>query len=112
MRVIAGTAPAAKRSYFDGNGKSAAPGNLIGRDALHHQGVVMLKLAQAVLAAATIAAVFTILTATSERLDAGPLPAAKEAVLKDCTQRPWPYLNCVGTPVGNPRIRLITTDRL
>jgi hypothetical protein len=34
------------------------------------------------------------------------------AALNDCTQRPWPYLNCVGTPVGNPRIRLITTDKL
>jgi hypothetical protein len=72
----------------------------------------MFKIFQAVLAAAAIAGVFTILTATSGRLDAGPLPAAKEAVLKDCTQRPWPYLNCVGTPVGNPRVRLIMTDRL
>jgi hypothetical protein len=72
----------------------------------------MVKFAQAVLAAAAIAGVFTILTGTSGRLDAGPLPASKEAVLKDCTQRPWPYLNCVGTPIGNPHIRLITTERL
>jgi hypothetical protein len=35
-----------------------------------------------------------------------------EATLKSCTQRPWPYLNCVGTSVGNQRIRLVTTDRL
>ena len=42
-------------------------------------------------------------------------PARKtggEAALKACTQQPWPYLNCVGTPLGNPRIRLVTTDRL
>jgi len=32
--------------------------------------------------------------------------------LKACTKQPWPYLNCVGTPLGNPRIGLVTTDRL
>jgi hypothetical protein len=72
----------------------------------------MVKFTQAVLAAAAIAGLLTFLTAASGRLDAGPLAAAKEAVLKDCTQRPWPYLNCVGTPVGNPNVRLITIERL
>ena len=72
----------------------------------------MLKLTQAVLAAAAIAGMFTILTATSGRLDAGPLSASNEATLKSCTQRPWPYLNCVGTPLGNPGVRLVTTERL
>ena len=72
----------------------------------------MVKFAYAAFAAAVIAGLFTVLTAASDRLDAGPLAASKEAVLKDCTQRPWPYLNCVGTPVGNPNVRLITTERL
>ncbi|HTQ81634.1 MAG TPA: hypothetical protein VMI47_00050 [Pseudolabrys sp.] len=72
----------------------------------------MVKFAYAVLAAAAIAGLITLLTATSERLDAGPLPAQTEATLKDCTQRPWPYLNCIGTPLGNQNIRLITTERL
>ena len=29
-----------------------------------------------------------------------------------CAVRPWPYLRCVGTPFGNPHIRLVTTERL
>jgi hypothetical protein len=35
-----------------------------------------------------------------------------ETLLKACTQQAWPYLNCVGTAPGNPRIRLVTTERL
>jgi len=66
----------------------------------------------AVLAAAAIAGLLTFLTAASDRLDAGPLPAPAQATLKTCTQQPWPYLNCVGTPLGNPNVRLITTERL
>lgn len=69
----------------------------------------------AVLAAAAIAGAFTLLTTASDRLDAGPLapPAPPaEAVFKICTQQPWPYLNCVGTPLGNPNVRLIVTERL
>ncbi len=72
----------------------------------------MVKFTYAVLAAAAIAGTFTFLTAASDRLDAGPLPASTEAALKSCTQRPWPYLNCVGTPLGNQHIRLVTTERL
>lgn len=72
----------------------------------------MFKLVYAVIAAAAVAGLLTFLTSASDRLDAGPLSASTEAVLKDCTQRPWPYLNCVGTPLGNPKIRLITTDQL
>ena len=63
-------------------------------------------------AAAAIAGVLTLLSASSARLDAGPLAKPAEAALRACTQQPWPYLNCVGTPLGNPRIRLVTTDRL
>jgi len=72
----------------------------------------MFKLTDAVLAAAAIAGLLTVLTAVSDPLDAGALPAQTETALKTCTQQPWPYLNCVGTPLGNPHIRLITTERL
>jgi hypothetical protein len=72
----------------------------------------VFKFTHCVIAAAAIAAVVTLLTGTSARLDAGPLAEPAQTTLKTCTQRPWPYLNCVGTPVGNPRIRLVTTDRL
>ena len=72
----------------------------------------MRKSISAVMAAAAIAGMLTLLSATNARLDAGPLAKPAEAALKACTQRPWPYLNCVGTPLGNPRIRLVTIDRL
>ena len=72
----------------------------------------MLKTVTAVLIAATIAAAVTVLSAPTSQVDAGPLPQPAEAALKACTQRAWPYLNCVGTPFGNPRVRLVTTDRL
>jgi hypothetical protein len=72
----------------------------------------MLKSITAVMAAAAIAGVLTLLSATNARLDAGPLAKPTEAALKACTQQPWPYFNCIGTPLGNPRIRLVTTDRL
>jgi hypothetical protein len=69
----------------------------------------MMKSIAAVLAAAAVAVIIT--SATSARLDAGPLPAAAESALKACTQQPWPYLNCVGTPLGNPHVRLIVAER-
>ena len=72
----------------------------------------MFKPITAVAFAAAIAAAFTILTTPNGELVAGPLAKADEAALNTCTQRPWPYRTCVGTRVGNPRIRLITTDRL
>jgi hypothetical protein len=72
----------------------------------------MLKSITAIAAAATIAAAITVLTAPGGELSAGPLPKPDEAALHACAQRPWPYLNCVGTHLGNPRIRLVTTDRL
>ena len=67
----------------------------------------MFKFTHALIAAAAVAAVVTVLTSSSSRLDAGPIAGPAQTVLKTCTQQPWPYLNCVGTPVGNPRIRLI-----
>jgi hypothetical protein len=72
----------------------------------------MFKFISAVMAAATIAGVLTLLQETSTELDASPLAKPQEATLKACTHRPWPYLNCIGTPLGNPRIRLVTTDRV
>jgi hypothetical protein len=57
----------------------------------------MLKLISAVMAAAAIAGVLTLLSATSARLDAGPLAKPEEAALKACTERPWPYFNCIGS---------------
>ncbi len=72
----------------------------------------MLKTISAILSAAAIAAVITVVSSPSGTVDAGPLPEPAETALKTCTQRPWPYLNCVGTPLGNQKIRLITTERL
>jgi hypothetical protein len=72
----------------------------------------VFKITNCVIAAAAIAGVVTLLTSTSARLDAGPLAEPAQTTLKICTQRPWPYLNCVGTPLGNPHIRLVTTERL
>jgi hypothetical protein len=71
----------------------------------------MLKAITAVISAAAIAALVTAFSGPSS-VDAGPLAKPAEATLKACTQMAWPYLNCVGTSVGNPRIRLVTTDRL
>ena len=74
--------------------------------------MLKFKFTHALIAAAAVAAVVTVLTGSSSRLDAGPIAEPARPVLQTCTQRPWPYLNCVGTSVGNPRIRLVTTDHL
>jgi hypothetical protein len=71
-----------------------------------------MKSATAAMIAAAIAAAVTILTAPSAPVTAGPLPHANAAAMHACSARPWPYLGCVGTRFGNPRIRLVTTDRL
>lgn len=73
----------------------------------------MLKTISAIITAGAIAGIATLLSApTGGPVSAGPLAQPAEATLKLCTQRPWPYSNCVGTAVGNPRVRLVTTDRL
>lgn len=73
----------------------------------------MLKTISAILSAAAIAAVATVLSApTGGPVTADPLPPKAEATLKSCTQAPWPYNTCVGTAVSNPKIRLVTTDKL
>ena len=71
----------------------------------------MLITLTAIMTAAAIAAVVTVISSPGQ-VDAGPLAKTNEAVLKVCTQNAWPYLNCVGTPFGNPRIRLVSTDRI
>jgi hypothetical protein len=72
----------------------------------------MSKSITAILVAAAIAGALTLLSAANAPLDAGPLAKPAAAAMKACNERPWPYLHCVGTPFGNPRIRLVTTDRL
>jgi hypothetical protein len=71
----------------------------------------MLKPISAVMAAAIIAAAVTALTAPSGKVTAGPLEKAASHAMRACAQRPWPYLNCVGTPFGNPHVRLVTADQ-
>ena len=72
----------------------------------------MFKPLTAIGAAAFIAAAITILSAPSAQVSAGPLPEAKSADRsRACAQRAWPYINCVGTPFGNPNVRLVTTER-
>jgi hypothetical protein len=71
----------------------------------------MLKSTTAVMIAAAIAAAVTVLSAPSAPVDAGPLAKPAEAAMKACVNQPWPYLHCVGTPFGNPRIRLVSIDR-
>ena len=73
----------------------------------------MLKTISAILTAAAIAAIATLVSApTTGPVTADPLPPKAEKTLKTCTQRAWPYNTCVGTAVGNPKIRLVTTDKL
>ena len=71
-----------------------------------------MKSLTAILAAAAAAAAITVLSAPTEKVTAGPMPAATTAAMHACAERPWPYLHCVGTPFGNPKIRLVTTDKL
>lgn len=71
----------------------------------------MLKTISAIMSAAAIAGAITVLTVPSAPVDAGPLAKPAEAALNACVGQPWPYLHCVGTPFGNPRIRLVSIDR-
>ncbi len=71
-----------------------------------------MKPLSAILAAAAAAAVITLLSIPSDPVTAGPMPQATANEMHACADRPWPYLRCVGTKYGNPKIRLVTTDRL
>jgi hypothetical protein len=72
----------------------------------------MLKSLAAVMVAATIAAVITVFSAPASDVVAGPLPQPAADAITACKQRPWPYLNCVGTEFGSPHVRLISIDRV
>jgi hypothetical protein len=72
----------------------------------------IVKPALMMLSAAAIAAVATFATGASGGVAAGPLAAPQATAIKACADRPWPYLDCVGTRFGNPQIRLVTTDHL
>ncbi len=67
----------------------------------------MFKVTHAVLISAVVAAFVTGVPGLNAGLVAGPMPEPVQSAIKACTQQAWPYLNCVGTPYGNPRIRLI-----
>jgi len=71
----------------------------------------MLKTIAAVLSAAAIAAVVTLLSAPSPVV-AGPMAEPVETAMKACANQPWPYLHCVGTQFGNPKVRLVSSERL
>ena len=62
----------------------------------------MQKTLTAVMVAASIAAAFTVLSAPTGHVDAGPLPPPVETAMKACTERAWPYLHCVGTRIRQP----------
>lgn len=72
----------------------------------------MLKPFTAIAFAAFIAATATILSAPVGPVDAGALPEPEQTAIKDCAERPWPYMNCVGTQFGSPRVRLVRTHRV
>lgn len=76
------------------------------------QGAVMLKSVAAITLAAAIAGAITIVSAPTADVVASPLPQPAADAITACKQRPWPYLNCVGTEFGNPHVRLIVTDRV
>ena len=71
----------------------------------------MLKTIAAIVAAAIIAGAITIVSAPIADVVADPLPQPAVEAINACKQQPWPYLNCVGTSVGNPHVRLISTQR-
>jgi hypothetical protein len=70
----------------------------------------MLKRIAAIMAAAAIAATVTVISAPIGDVVASPLAKPAADAIAACTQNPWPYVNCVGTEFGNPRIRLIRID--
>ncbi|HET9688074.1 MAG TPA: hypothetical protein VFP79_12955 [Pseudolabrys sp.] len=71
----------------------------------------MLNAFAAIAAAAVVAGGITILSAPVGDVVASPLPPPATEAITSCKQRPWPYLNCVGTEFGDPRVRLISFNR-
>jgi hypothetical protein len=65
----------------------------------------VFKVTNAILISAVIATFVTGVPGWNTGLVASPMP--DQSAIKACTEQAWPYLNCVGTPYGNPRVRLI-----
>ena len=72
----------------------------------------MSGFANAIMAAAFIAAAVTLLSVPTAQVNASPRPQAEADEMQACAERPWPYLRCVGTPFGNPHVRLVSSERL
>jgi hypothetical protein len=71
----------------------------------------MLKTIASITSAAAIAAVVTAFTGPSP-VDAGPMAKPVETAMKACVNQPWPYLHCVGTQFGSPKVRLVSVEKL
>jgi len=71
----------------------------------------VLKAFAAIVAAAVVAGGITVLSAPVGDVAASTLPRPAAEAITTCKQRPWPYLNCVGTEFGDPRVRLISFER-
>ena len=71
----------------------------------------MLKTITAVMSAAAIAALVTVFSSQGQ-VDAGPLAKPAETAMRLCVNQPWPYLHCVGTQFGNPKVRLVSIEKL
>ena len=71
----------------------------------------MKKSLTAIMAAAAVAAAITLMSAPAAQVDAGPVAKPVETAMKACVNQPWPYLHCVGTEFGNPRVRLVSIER-
>jgi len=71
----------------------------------------MKKSLTAIMAAAAVAAAITLMSAPAAQVDAGPVAKPVETAMKACVNQPWPYLHCVGTEFGNPKVRLVSIDR-
>jgi len=69
----------------------------------------------AIVFAAAVAALFTLLTAPVTEVTASPLPTKAQAgpvTVTECAPLAWPYLRCNGSRLGNPNARLVTADRI
>ncbi len=71
----------------------------------------MLRTITAIMSAAAVAAVVTAFTGPSP-VDAGRMAKPVETAMRLCVNQPWPYLHCVGTQFGNPKVRLVSVERL
>jgi hypothetical protein len=72
----------------------------------------MSGFASAIMAAAFIATAVSLLSVPTAQVNASPRPQAEADAMQSCAERPWPYLRCVGTPFGNPHVRLVASERL